>query len=113
MKRKTPTSSKAPALLPPRYDLQTTAGKASLYREQASLLADFGTSSEHSLHAVYAAWCLRVTEAERQAATLLSLRELKKEIGIGCERLAEVTGRAKQVAEVLRGQQEAAAGKVV
>jgi hypothetical protein len=115
LKRKTPASSSkaTAALLPPRYDLQTTAGKASLYREQATLLTDLGTSLERSLHAVYADWCLRVSELERHAATLLSLRELKKEIEMGCERLTEVMGRAKQVAEVLRGQEGASVGKAL
>ena len=87
MKRKTPTSTKETTLLPPRYDLVTTAGKASLYREQASLLSDFGTSTEQSLTSIYDDWCLRVSEAEKQAATLVKLRELKGGIGIACERL--------------------------
>ena len=108
MKRKTLASTKdTTALLPPRYDLLTTAGKASLYREQASLLSDFGISAEHSLHANYDDWCLRVSEAEKHAATLLSLRELKGEIESGCERLAECIGKAKEVAEVVREHQEA------
>jgi hypothetical protein len=106
LKRKTPTSTKETALLPPRYDLVTTASKASLYREQSSLLSDFGTSTEQSLHSIYDDWCLRVSEAEKQADNLLRLGELKKDIGIACERLAEVRGKAMQVADVVREHQE-------
>jgi len=97
LKRKSPSSTKETALLPPRYDLITPAGKASLYREQASLLSDFGNSTEQSLNSVYDDWCLRVSKAEKQADTLLRLKELKGDIGIGCERLAEVIGKAKEV----------------
>ena len=106
LNRKSPTSTKQTALLPSRYDLATSAGKVSLYREQASLLSDFGTSTEQSLHSIYDDWCLRVSEAEKQAATLVKLRELKGDIGIACERLAEVRGKAKQVEDAIRGHQE-------